>query len=1780
MYEPNVTDPKTTSHIGTIRPETLGSLFLHRCEALGEQSAYAVLADDLSIREAIAFRELRLQVAQVASWLDRFTNAGERVLLAFPAGLEFELVFWACLLTGRVAVPVPAPDPLRLHHAAPRLRSIIADSRAAAVLTTPGLLDAAAATLDAATLSMARWMALPPMATLAADDAEAVDRALLSSVARIPPSALAYLQYTSGSTSAPRGVRLTHANVLANALALQRGFKAEVGSRVLNWLPHFHDYGLVCGVIAPIVSGASTFLMSPIAFVRRPLRWLDAIERHSITHTGAPDSAFATCLQAAGDKPLAARLDSLVSLSCGAEPIRADTVERVMAVFGPAGLRPEALMCSYGLAEAVLGVTGGDRGWPPRIVDADAKALRDGRYVAATAGSSLQAAAPASGVGAGATRRLVGCGRPLAQTDLAVIDLDTERPVAAGSIGEIWVRSPSVGLGYWMQPEASEEIFDAFIDGAGGPYLRTGDLGFLDQGELFITGRSKDLVIVHGENHYPQDLEWSAERAHADLRPGHGVAFAVDGPAGESLVLVLEADRRVREPDVDAIFREVRRAIAVEHGLPLHAMALVRSGSLPRTSSGKLQRSRCRELFVEGRLALLAPVCSGEPSGSAAESETGAEAGDGRERPGTVAPRNATEQALWEVWSEVLGTRSFGVTDSFFDLGGNSLRMTQVVSRVNARFDIELPLGELLEHASIAALAAEVERHRGNDAGAASGLRLAGPVAVGRDKPLPVSLSQRRMWVIQHFEPASTAYNVPIAIRVRGAFDVDVCQRAFDLMVARHEGLRTHFVMGESEPLQRIEPTASVPIELIDLRPLPAQDRNRAARSLLAERLARSFDLAKAPLHQPTVIRLQDDEHVLFWHLHHAITDNWAGALLMREALAAYVALARGETHAPPPLDIQYADYAAWQRLPASVEARKPHLDYWRERLKDLPDLDLPTDFPRPARASFKGARVSAELPPRLRDALRTFGGREAVTPFVVLLSGFALMISRHAKSEDVAIGTPIANRHRLAAEGLVGTLVNTLVMRTDLSGDPSFTQLVHRVRKNALDAYAHQDAPYDELIDALGHDRTLRPEGPVRVLFNVLNAPVGQLDLNGLEVEEFDFERNAAQFDLSMHIDTEFSHRAHLEYASDLYSEVTASRMLENYLALLERLLGEPERPVSAHELLSNGQMALLRHAWNGATAPLPARLLVHRYVGLDDPQVADRIAAIGAEDGRAHTFADLDAASNRLARFLRERGVARGLRVGLCIDRSISMLVAQLGVMKSGAAYIPLDPAYPPDRLRYMAVDADLSFVLAQPTTRAIVDGLGVEVFDVEDLLIAQRASAEPLVPDAALDATPEDDAYLIYTSGSTGQPKGVKVQHRSVVNFLEGMVTMPGMASDDCLVAITSPSFDPSVLDLMLPLRVRARLVVASHAQAQDPFVLRALLEDHGATMLQATPSAWRLLIGTGWKGTPRFRALIGGEPLPPILAERLMERTGELWNIYGPTETTVWTTGWRVHSPREQIAIGKPIANTTVWVLDAEGHVCPIGVPGELHVGGYNVTPGYHRRAELTAEKFVPDPFSDEPDGRLYRTGDLGRWRHDGELEHMGRADHQVKLRGHRIEMGEIESALLDHPEVAHCVCITRAESEEDVRLVAYCVPVPGRRPTVAELRDHLRSRLPQYMIPQHFVLLETMPQLPNGKVNRAALPAPVIEAVLADGRSYLAPETPNEQAIARIWSGLLGVEQVGRMDNFFDLGGHSLLAMRAVTAIEEELGMKVLPRRLIYETLRQLAQPEPDVPASA
>ncbi len=1324
--------------------------------------------------------------------------------------------------------------------------------------------------------------------------------------------------------------------------------------------------------------------------------------------------------------------------------------------------------------------------------------------------------------------------------------LDTRgRRCGIGEIGEVALRTPLRSLGYVGLPEETARRFrpNPWRDDPADLLYFTGDLGRLRfDGELEIVGRLDDQVKIRGMRVEPAEVMAALAR-HAAVR--QCVVVPQQDEDGQPMLVAYIAP----SGPIPAV-GELRAHLASELPEAFLPAAFVFMETLPTQANGKVDRKR-----------LPAPAEAGEAA------------------PGhrtLVMPRSPVEQALWDIWRNVLKTERFGVFESFFELGGHSLLATQVVARVRDVLGVELPLRALFEMPTLAGLAAAVEQqlHAAPDAAVPAWPAIA---RVPRGGLLPTSYSQRRMWLVQQFNPSTTAYNMPFAVRLRGALDVRALIDSLQCLVARHEAFRTTLVTVGGEPMQHIVAALPVTAEVLDLRTRPEPLRMAEAATALQQRNTVPYDLARGPLHRPTLVRLADDDNVLFWSIHHAIGDGWSAGILLREIAAIYPALVRGQEPSLAPMAIDFADYADWQRRVLSSTALANQLAFWKQALAGLEPLPLPLDRPRRGENNGRGAAVSATFQPQTLTALKALAVQHGVTPYMALLACFQLLLARHGDTTDVAVGTPIANRTHMASEHLVGTLVNTVVMRTDLAGDPSFVELLGRVRETALQAYAHQDLPFEALVEALAVPRSDGSAPLVQVLFNVLNAPSMSERIDGLAYEPFEFDTGSSQFDLALSIDMQMFGQANLSFSTEVFEHATGERLLKNFMALVDQVVADPQRPLSAFALTGAEERELLA-GWNHTAMALPAgAALVHAQIALQAQRTPAQPALRCGDVQLSH--AELQARALRLARALRARGVARGSLVGLCLPRSVDMVVAQLAILHSGAAYVPLDPAYPSDRLAYMAQDAALALVVSLADDSEL--GAALDWPAERSLLLDRDAafiaaqSADPLPADAALDARPDDPAYVIYTSGSTGRPKGVVLPHRAVVNFLASMAREPGLQTGDVLVAVTTLSFDIAVLELLLPLTVGATVVLARREEATDGRALRALLDATDATVMQATPSSWRMLIDTGWPGRDRFKALIGGEGLPPDLAQQLLARTGPhgaVWNLYGPTETTVWSACWKVVTPEQGIRIGRPIGNTQVHVLDARGQPCPIGVAGEIFIGGDGVALCYLNRPELTAERFVPDPFGALPEARMYRTGDRGRWCHDGLLEHLGRLDFQVKVRGHRIELGEIEAALGSHAQVARAVVIVREDRPGDLRLVAYVVP-NGEMPTAAVLREHLRGSLPDYMLPQHVVAIDTVPLLPNGKMDRHALPAPDRSADAATERPLAAnqlPQTDAEQAVATVWHDLLGTGPIARSDNFFDLGGHSLLAMRAVGEMERHAGIRIELRRLVHESLAQIA----------
>ena len=1008
---------------------------------------------------------------------------------------------------------------------------------------------------------------------------------------------------------------------------------------------------------------------------------------------------------------------------------------------------------------------------------------------------------------------------------------------------------------------------------------------------------------------------------------------------------------------------------------------------------------------------------------------------------------------------------------------------------------------------------------------------------VSRVGPFPLSFGQQRLWFLHQIDPTSAAYNLYLTIPLPAA-DVTIVERALSEIVRRHATLRTAFTVIDGSPVQVITPAEPVTVPVFDLSGLEAADRVRESQRIQWETFSEPFDLAEGQVIRFALLRHPDAAAELIVAQHHIATDGWSIALFCDELRVLGGAYAKGEEPSLPALSIQYVDYACWQREWLQGDVLADRLAYWRDRLDNLSVLDLPADRPRPAIQSFAGAAQSFVLSATLSNALRRLSHEHDVTLYMTLLAAFQALLARYAGQTDIAVGTSNGNRSQVEIEHLIGFFVNTQVVRTDLGGDPTFVDVLRRVSSAALDAYEHQDVPFEKLVEELQPKRDLSRSPLFDVMFILHNATAAALphvllqrggSSEAIRAGESAVRKAIAKFDLTLSM-TEAGDRigGSLEYSTALFDDDSVTRMLRCFEDLLQVVATDPTRRISSIPLLSGPDRAVLAQS-NATTVAIPDAC-VHDLIAAQARRTPDAIAI--ASDEETLTYAALDALSNQIARRLIASGVRSGSRVAICVDRTPRMVAAVLAVLKSGAAYVPLDPEYPHDRLAYILADSGAVATLTERAVESLLPAGGGPriLIDSVDRTVDE---AEPL-PHRA---TPASVAYLIYTSGSTGRPKGVVVPHRAVVNFLSTMARRPGLAASDVLVAVTTLAFDIAGLELLLPLTVGARVVIADRADTLSGSRLTALLVRSNATVLQATPATWRLLVDAGWDGTPPIRMFCGGEALSRDLADTLLDRAEVLWNLYGPTETTIWSAAERVDASDRPVTIGHPIGNTALHVLDAAGSPVPPGFVGELYVGGAGVTYGYYNQPDLTAGHFVPDPFTTEPGARMYRTGDLAKRRADGRVEYLGRADHQIKLRGFRIELTEIEAVLGEVSGVADAIAVVRGDGGEP-RLVAYVRPVGGETVDMVRLLSHLRDQLPAYMVPADIVAVEAWPRTPNGKVDRKALPAPADTIGVHAG--YAAPQSDAERRIAEIWRGVLKVDGVGASDNFFDLGGHSLL----------------------------------------
>jgi amino acid adenylation domain-containing protein len=1748
--------------------QTLVEMLRERAALHPERTALVFLLDGEREGESLTYAALDREARRIAALLAADGLRGQRALLLFPPGLAFAAAYFGCLYAGVTAVPVYPP---RSNRNLDRLQAIVADAGARAVLATGEVIASLAKHGEAAPqLALLRWIAADEPSS--GGDAPFAD-------AGVAPSDVAFLQYTSGSTSTPKGVRVTHANLLANERMMRDAFGHREGLVVAGWLPVYHDMGLIGNLLHPLFMGGTCVLMSPAAFLQRPARWLEAVSSYGAQTSGGPNFAYDLCAERVSDAEKAALDLSGWSVAfCGSEPVRAATLDRFAEAFAECGFRREAFYPCYGLAEATLFVSGGRSDQPHVVRGFRAEALEKDRAIAARDGGE-------------ATATLVGCGFPWREGRVEVVRADTRTRCAPGEVGEIWVAGPHVAMGYWKRPEVTEETFGAHLADGEGPFLRTGDLGFVDAGELFITGRAKDLIILRGRNLYPQDIEAAAGAAHPALHPGGGAAFSVDVDGEERLVIVHEVRRTaLRALNADEVARRIREEVAAAFEAAVHDVILIGPSTLLKTSSGKVQRQATKKQYLAGSLAVAEGTGDREqvtgdaaPATNSAPAENRSPAGDAASR--VAAMLRGEAAAVLRISPDAL--RADGTLTA---LGLDSVGAARLAARIEEIAGVAIDPVALLEPRTLGELAAELASLTPREA--APRAESASPI----DEPFPLTPGQRALWFLHRLVPDSAAYNVAAAVRVRGALEPDRVAAALGEVAARHAALRT--VIDADEPVQRVIARAGVPLEIADA----AAWSDGELRARLDGEARRPFRFADGPPVRAALFRRGEGDQVLLLAAHHAVLDFRSLEIVFDElfrALGAPSAAPAGGAAA------QYPAFARWQReLLAGAEGERLR-SRLVDRLAGAPTvLALPTDHPRPAVRTERGAAHAFALDAGLATRLHELARAEGVTPYVLLLAAFQVLLHRWTGQDDFLVGSPASGRTRAGFAGTVGYLVNPVVLRARLGDEPSFRDLLARTREDALAALATQAYPFEQLVEQLHPERDASRTPLVQALFvlqqadRLAPATACALGMDGvreergtLALESVAVETGAAQFDLALAMGEAGGTLAgSLRYDAELFDAATAARMAGHFVRLLEGIAAAPETPVSRLELLPADEAREVVHAVNATDLPFEqGDATLHALFEAQAARTPDAVAV--AFEGEEVTYAELDARANRLARRLRALGVGAETRVGICAERSVEMVVALFGVLKAGGAYVPIDPAYPAERIAYMLGDSGVSVLLTQDRLAASLPEHGARVVRL-DADWPSIATESPASPEAAVG--PDALAYVIYTSGSTGRPKGAMNAHRGIVNRLLWMQKEYGLGASDVVLQKTPFSFDVSVWEFFWPLITGARLVVARPEGHKDPAYLAETIQARGITTLHFVPSMLRVFLehGDASRCAPVRRVMSSGEALPSDLVGRFFEALpgAELHNLYGPTEAAVDVTYWPC-APADAghaVPIGRPVANTRMYVLDRAGSPAPLGVPGELHIGGVQVGRGYLNRPALTAERFVPDPFSPVPGARLYRTGDLARWKDVREyestevrqgggadeasrgvaatvlphsrtfvLDYLGRIDDQVKVRGFRIEPGEIEAVLAAHPDVREAVVVARNDAPGDARLVAY---VAGDSVSTDAVRAFARERLPEHMVPSAFVAMDALPLSPNGKIDRRALPAPE-----RTGRetAYVAPRSSAEETLAAIWAEVLGAPRVGVHDDFFDLGGHSLLAVRVASRVQEAFGVS-LPLHTLFE----------------
>lgn len=1726
--------------LGTdFRPSNMIELLRWRAEHQPNREAYVWLSDeDLDSRNIEAktismnYSEIERQARAVGGWLQSIGIVGQRVVLLYPTGFDSIIAAFGCLFSKNIAVPVYPPQTVK---GVSNLQAIIKDAQATLILTTSSFREKLAPLLASApALESIQWLDTEKLTEGSSNEWRQPD---------VRSDNLAFLQYTSGTTGSPKGVMLTHSNLLNNFRLITCNYEFTSDTRCLTWVPTHHTMGLCNAGLQPVYGGYVSLLMSPLSFLQSPARWVKAFSDYEITASGGPNFAYDLCVRHATPELIETLdLSKMRALSTGAEYISRETLNRFAETFEPCGFRRETFVAAYGLTEATLIVSISFDFITKVFLKSE---LENNRAVEATGESEN-------------TKSLVSCGRILPEQRVVIVKPETMKQCSPQEIGEIWVSGPSISQGYWNRPVETETLFRARLKDTGeGPFLRTGDLGLLYGDQLFVTGRLKDMIIIRGRNHYPQDIESLVEKCHPAIQQGRGAAFAIEVEEEERLVVVQEVVQN-DSLDFDAVIKSIRQTIAQEHGIEVYAVLLAKEGSIPRTASNKIQRHACRAEYLAGTLQYLRYWRNDSVSDNFTPEEFQIECLD------SIDEQQGWLAAFCAFWMGV-NAEQIDKTQAITQFGLDSLRATELTHNIQKTFNVSLPMWKLLQGPSIAQISEQITAAR-KQTSASPQPAIASTGA--RIDEYRLSRNQQSLWFLHRIAPDSPAYNIAGAARIYDDLNVPALRQAYQTLIDRHASLRTNFFSVNGEPFQRVHPRK--PLFFVE------EDATGWSEEVLKKRLVElavlPFDLENGSLQHFYLFKRSEREHILLTVIHHIITDFWSEAVLASELKVIYAALTRGVEPRLAPVGMEYVDFVRWQEEMINSAEGERLWAYWSNQLAgELPALDLSTNRPRPPAQTFRGAshyfRVDAEITKKLRDLSRKTGA----TLYMTLLAAFQALLYRYTNQEDILVGSLTAGRSRAEMTNVVGYFINPLVLRANFYDDLPFEAFLSNVRQTALDAFNHQDYPFSLLVERLQPERDPSRSPLFQVLFVFQKPPVlseegfasfalreggAQIQLGGLAMESLALEQRIAQFDMTLMM-AEVDERldASLEYNTDLFDARMTERFANHLRSILSAIAADASQSIATLPLLTNAEQKQLLIEWNRTEARYDENACLHQLFEAQAERAPEAVAV--SDSYRRLTYAELNARANHLAHRLQALGVGPEQPVGLCANRDADMIVGLLGILKSGGAYVPLDPAYPQERLAFMINDAKVKVLLTERS--ALDDALQHEArvlyLDDEMQSFTTQSAHNPVSNVVASNL-----AYIIYTSGSMGIPKGVAIEHHSANALCNWSRTVFDDEELSGVLVSTSICFDVSVFEIFAPLSWGGRIILA-----QNVLQLSDLLDATEISLISTVPSAMIELLRIGGVPDSVRTVNLAGEPLSSSLAQQIYEQTNarRVLNIYGPSEDTTYSTyDFIPRGSTESPAIGRPISNTKAYLLNRYLQPVPIGVAGQLYLEGAGLARGYLGHPDLTAERFTPSSFSTEPGARLYATGDLARYRTDGEIEFLGRIDHQVKVRGYRIELGEIEAVLAQHPGVSSSIVVVLEDKTGDKRIVAYVTRAQNLLTSTDDLYNFLRQKLPAYMIPSAFVVLDSLPLTPNGKVNRKALPVPDRLRPELD-TEFIAPANVTQETFASIWSELLKIERVGISDNFFRLGGHSLMATRLISRIRSAFQVE-LPLQAVFE----------------